>query len=76
MAKKTKLYAVKVLDAGGSGTWSGVVAGINYVATDSQTRGCTKGAVANMSLGGSKNTAVNDAVRPSRPPTPLSLLPL
>ncbi|KAF2642619.1 subtilisin-like serine protease-like protein PR1A [Massarina eburnea CBS 473.64] len=61
VAKKTKLYAVKVLNASGSGTNSGVIAGINYVASDSQTRSCPKGAVANMSLGGSKSTAVNSA---------------
>ncbi|KAJ4359576.1 uncharacterized protein N0V89_000131 [Didymosphaeria variabile] len=62
VAKKTKLYAVKVLDASGSGTYSGVIAGIDYVATDHTTRDCPKGSVANMSLGGGKNQAVNDAV--------------
>jgi subtilisin family serine protease len=55
------LYAVKVLNASGSGTNSGVISGMNYVATDSQTRSCPKGTVANMSLGGSKSTAVNSA---------------
>jgi subtilisin family serine protease len=34
---------------------------MNYVATDSQTRSCPNGAVANMSLGGSRSTAVNAA---------------
>lgn len=62
VAKKTKLYAVKVLDSGGSGTFAGVIAGINYVATDAPTRNCPKGSVANMSLGGGKNQPVNDAV--------------
>ncbi|KAH7135754.1 oryzin precursor [Dendryphion nanum] len=62
VAKKTTLYAVKVLDAGGSGTFSGVIAGIDYVTNDAKTRGCPKGAVANLSLGGGKNTAVNQAV--------------
>ncbi|KAH8642023.1 subtilisin-like serine protease-like protein PR1A [Alternaria alternata] len=70
VAKKTKLYAVKVLDASGSckclanhlkGTNSGVIAGINYVANDVKTRSCPNGAVANMSLGGSRSTAVNTA---------------
>ncbi|PKS05395.1 hypothetical protein jhhlp_008771 [Lomentospora prolificans] len=61
VAKQTKLYAVKVLDANGSGTNSGVIAGINFVASDSKTRSCPKGVVANMSLGGSKSTAVNSA---------------
>ncbi|KAF1950986.1 subtilisin-like serine protease-like protein PR1A [Byssothecium circinans] len=62
VAKKTRLFAVKVLNASGSGTNSGVIAGINYVASDSQTRsGCANGFVANLSLGGGKSTAVNSA---------------
>lgn len=61
VAKKTKLYAVKVLDARGSGTNSGVIAGINFVANDARTRSCPNGAVANMSLGGARSTAVNAA---------------
>lgn len=61
VAKKTKLYGVKVLDASGSGTNSGVISGMNFVATDAKTRSCPKGAVANMSLGGGKSTAVNQA---------------
>ncbi|KAF2449279.1 elastase-like serine protease [Karstenula rhodostoma CBS 690.94] len=62
VAKKTKLYAVKVLNSSGSGTYSGVIAGIDYVANDHATRDCPKGSVANLSLGGVKNQAVNDAV--------------
>ncbi|KAF2800149.1 serine protease [Melanomma pulvis-pyrius CBS 109.77] len=62
VAKKTKLYAVKVLDSSGSGTYAGVIAGINYAANDQQTRDCPKGSVANMSLGGGKSQPVNDAV--------------
>lgn len=34
---------------------------MNYVASDSQTRSCPNGVVANMSLGGSTSTAVNNA---------------
>lgn len=55
----TTLYAVKVLDSSGSGTNSGVISGINFVASDAPTRSCSS--VANMSLGGSKSTAVNSA---------------
>ncbi|KAF2744712.1 subtilisin-like serine protease-like protein PR1A [Sporormia fimetaria CBS 119925] len=62
VAKKTKLLAIKVLDAWGSGTYAGVIAGINFAAQDFKTRSCPKGAVANMSLGGGKNIAVNEAV--------------
>ncbi|CAK7238407.1 hypothetical protein SEUCBS140593_010657 [Sporothrix eucalyptigena] len=64
VAKKTQLFAVKVLDASGSGSYSGVIAGIDFVAQDAKTRvpaQCTKGAVANMSLGGGFSAAVNSA---------------
>ncbi|KAK3326693.1 peptidase S8/S53 domain-containing protein [Apodospora peruviana] len=63
VAKKTKLYAVKVLDSSGSGTTSGVVAGMNFVATDAKTRSCPNGTVANMSLGGGSSTSINTAAR-------------
>ncbi|KAK5659830.1 hypothetical protein OQA88_13293 [Cercophora sp. LCS_1] len=61
VAKKTTLYAVKVLNASGSGSTSGVVAGINFVATDSKNRSCPNGTVANMSLGGSFSSSINSA---------------
>ncbi|KAJ3227291.1 hypothetical protein HK099_002655 [Clydaea vesicula] len=58
VAKKAKVVGVKVLSASGSGSWSGVIAGINWVASNA-----TPGkSVASMSLGGGKNQAVNDAV--------------
>ncbi|KAF2706449.1 subtilisin-like serine protease-like protein PR1A [Pleomassaria siparia CBS 279.74] len=62
VAKKTSLFAVKVLDASGSGTNSGVIAGINYAANDQKTRAaCSGGAVGSLSLGGGKSTTVNAA---------------
>lgn len=64
VAKKTKLFGVKVLGASGSGTLSGVIAGIDFVATDAAARAatdCPKGSVANLSLGSSRSTAVNAA---------------
>jgi subtilisin family serine protease len=61
VAKKTKLYAVKVLGSDGSGSTSGVVAGINFVATDAPKRSCPKGVVANMSLGGGYSASINQA---------------
>jgi subtilisin family serine protease len=61
VAKKTRLYAVKVLNASGSGTTSGVVAGINFVATDAPNRSCPNGTVANMSLGGGYSASINNA---------------
>ncbi|KAK1659928.1 subtilase [Colletotrichum godetiae] len=62
VAKKTKLFAVKVLDSNGEGTNSGVIAGMDFVATDAAGQtGCAKGVVVNMSLGGQTSTAVNQA---------------
>ncbi len=62
VAKQVSLVAVRVLDCAGSGTWSGVIAGIDWV-TGAHAAGAP--AVANMSLGGGANTAVDDAVRNS-----------
>ncbi|OAA51422.1 subtilisin-like protease [Metarhizium rileyi] len=61
VAKKTQIYGVKVLDAQGSGTNSGVIAGMDFVAREAKTQQCPKGIVVNMSLGGQKSTAVNHA---------------
>jgi hypothetical protein len=62
VAKKVSLFAIKVLDASGGGSWSDIVSGIGLVVSDSKTRSCPNGVVINMSLGGSKSQAVNDAV--------------
>jgi len=51
---------VKVLGCGGSGSWSGVIKGIDWV-----TANAKKPAVANMSLGGGASQAVDDAVKKS-----------
>jgi subtilisin family serine protease len=58
VAKAVKLVAVRVLDCGGSGSWSGVIAGMDWVTANHQ-----KPAVANMSLGGGSNTSVDDATK-------------
>jgi subtilisin family serine protease len=60
VAKSVALVAVRVLDCQGSGTTTGVVAGIDWV-----TANHTKPAVANMSLGGGASTALDAAVRNS-----------
>jgi len=52
------LTAVKVLGCSGSGSYSDVIKGIDWVAANA-----VKPAVANMSLGGGASTAVDDAVR-------------
>lgn len=59
VAKGVTIVPVRVLDCSGSGTWSGVIAGINWV-TASHAAGAP--AVANMSLGGGANSAVDAAI--------------
>ncbi|KAI9179543.1 hypothetical protein H9P43_004871 [Blastocladiella emersonii ATCC 22665] len=61
VAKAASIVAVKVLGDDGSGTNSGVIAGINWVAAQAKAAGKT--AVANMSLGGGKSAAVNAAIK-------------
>jgi subtilisin family serine protease len=58
VANGVRLVSVKVLDDSGNGTWSGIIAGLDWIAKN------RKGpSVANMSLGGGKNTSVNAAVK-------------
>lgn len=57
VAKGVNLVAVRVLDCGGSGSYSGVIAGVDWV-----TYTHDGPAVANMSLGGGFSQALNDAV--------------
>ncbi len=57
VAKNVLLIAVRVLDNSGSGSTSGVIAGMDWV-----TANHIKPAVANMSLGGGSSTAIDDAV--------------
>jgi subtilisin family serine protease len=60
VAKGVRLVAVRVLNCAGSGTFAGVVAGVDWVTADaSMTRGL---GVANMSLGGGLFQPLNDAV--------------
>jgi subtilisin family serine protease len=60
VAKAVRLFAVRVLNCSGSGTTSGVIAGVDWV-----TGHHISPAVANMSLGGSASTALDSAVRNS-----------
>lgn len=57
MAKQVSLTPVRVLDCTGSGTMSGVIAGVDWVANST-----LRPAVANMSLGGGRSSALNAAV--------------
>ncbi|WP_030606687.1 S8 family peptidase [Streptomyces sclerotialus] len=56
VAKGVALRGVRVLDCNGSGSYSGIIAGFDWVRTNA-----TKPAVANASLGGGYSSAVNDA---------------
>jgi hypothetical protein len=58
VAKKINIVPVKVLGGSGSGSIADVIAGIDWV-----TQHATGPAVANMSIGGSANQALDDAVR-------------
>ena len=62
VAKGVDIVAVRVLDCGGSAPWSAIVAGIDFVTADHQAG---DPAVANMSLGGGANLAVDLAVKNS-----------
>jgi subtilisin family serine protease len=62
IAKNVTLYAVRVLDNNGSGSTSGVIAGVDWVAARKQANP-SHAMVANMSLGGGASTALDDAVR-------------
>ncbi len=59
IAKSVTLIAVRVLDCNGSGAWSGVIAGMDWVVGN---HAAGTPAVANMSLGGSANSSVDAAV--------------
>ena len=60
VAKQTTLYPVRVLGCTGSGSNSGVIAGVDWITANHNSP-----AVANMSLGGGSSTALDDAVRAS-----------
>lgn len=70
VAKKAKVVAVKVLRGNGSGTMSDVVAGVEWAVEAHQIAEAEakkkgeklKGSAANMSLGGGKSQALDDAV--------------
>ncbi|MFE8034611.1 S8 family serine peptidase, partial [Thiohalocapsa marina] len=57
IAKDIRLVAVKVLGCDGSGTWTGVINGIDWMIANKQLP-----AVANLSLGGGYSASINRAV--------------
>lgn len=58
VAKRVTLHPVRVLNCSGSGTTSGVIAGVNWVRNHHSGP-----AVANMSLGGGASSSLDTAVR-------------
>jgi len=60
IAKAVDLVAVRVLDCGGSGTNAQVIAGIDWAIADHAPG---QAAVANLSLGGAANAALDTAIR-------------
>ncbi len=66
VAKRVRLFGVRVLNCQGTGTWSDVIDGVNFV-TWHRAQSAQQGipAVANMSLSGATNRAVEAAVRNS-----------
>ncbi|HKU75206.1 MAG TPA: S8 family serine peptidase [Pyrinomonadaceae bacterium] len=59
VAKNVTLVSVRVLDSSGFGSFSGVIAGVDFVTSNHQAG---QPAVANMSLGGSASSALDTAV--------------
>ncbi|MBA3489345.1 MAG: S8 family serine peptidase [Longispora sp.] len=59
VAKAIRLVAVRVLGCGGSGSTSGVIAGVDWVTTN---HAAGAPAVANMSLGGGASSSLDTAV--------------
>ncbi|GAA4424514.1 S8 family peptidase [Acidovorax lacteus] len=57
MAKGVALYPVRVLDCTGSGSMSGVLAGLDWIAINA-----VRPAVVNMSLGGAASSTIDNAV--------------
>ena len=66
VAKNVRLFSVRVLNCQGTGAWSDVINGVNFVTWHSK-QSAQQGypALANMSLSGETNRAVDAAVRNS-----------
>ncbi len=60
VAKQARIVSVRVLDCNGSGSYSAIIAGVDWV-----TRNAVKPAVANMSLGGGTSVTLDTAVKNS-----------
>ena len=58
VARRASVVGVRVLDCGGSGSWSSVISGIDWAITDHGSGP----AVANLSIGGPASSAVDTAI--------------
>ncbi|PHH74056.1 hypothetical protein CDD80_3338 [Ophiocordyceps camponoti-rufipedis] len=61
VAKKTQLYGVKVFNSKSRSSTAMLLSGIWYVLDDMDGRRCPKGVIVNLSVGGDKSEAINDA---------------
>ncbi|KAF2266554.1 proteinase T-like protein [Lojkania enalia] len=62
VARFANIIAVKILNASGSGTYSGVIQGINWAVQDMTSKGRVGKSTALLAIGGSYSTAMNQAV--------------
>jgi serine protease len=62
VSKTASIIAVKVLGKNGSGSWTGVIQGVQWTTEDAAKFRGVEPSVANMSLGGGRNQPLNDAV--------------
>ncbi|KAF5262813.1 hypothetical protein FOXYS1_6451 [Fusarium oxysporum] len=63
VAKKTQLFAIKVLNEYTAGQTSGILAGMDFIFEDATTRNCPKGIVVNMSVSVASSPAINATAR-------------
>ena len=63
IAPRTRILAAKVFDGDGAGSWSGVLAALDWACADAQSKNATGLSVVNMSLGGGYYQPINDAVQ-------------
>ena len=59
VAKQASLYAGRVLDCSGTGAWSQILAGLEWVIDEAGTK---KGVIASLSLGGPQSRSIDQAV--------------
>nr|RBQ83877.1 hypothetical protein FVER53263_03737 [Fusarium verticillioides] len=59
VAKKTQLFAVKVLNEYTAGQTSGILAGMDFIIENAANRKCSKGIVVNMPLSVASSPAIN-----------------